>query len=200
VRPSQRACATCAQVYGLLWILHSPVTCASRRTFRRMTAIGTASNHGLTHLATRCLEFTAGVAEVFSCRVRSFHDVRFRFARLIADRFFSMSKGHERKNQRNRSDNSSHGLLSRSQRVASIVAAQWPANQCASPPTPTRYLEKAVWRFRRTSRVRSPAARARAACSSAPCRSPSCRWPRSPRRCAGSAARGNWRSAPCTRR
>jgi hypothetical protein len=63
-----------------------------------MTAIATASNHGLTHFATRRLDFAAGFAGVFSYLARSFYDIRFRFARLIANRFFCMGKGHERKN------------------------------------------------------------------------------------------------------
>lgn len=74
------------------------MTCASRGTFHRMTTIGTASNHGLTRFATCCLDFAASVADILSCCALSFHGICFRFARLIANRFFCMRKRHECKN------------------------------------------------------------------------------------------------------
>ena len=74
------------------------MTYASGCAFHRMTTVGTASNHGLTRLAARCLDLAAGVADIFSCRALSFHSICFRFARLIANGFFCIRKRYECKN------------------------------------------------------------------------------------------------------
>ncbi len=63
------------------------MTRASRFAFYRMTAIGTAGYHGLARLATGCLHFAAGVADVLTGFALGFHGIRFRFMRFIAHGF-----------------------------------------------------------------------------------------------------------------
>jgi hypothetical protein len=79
-----------------------------------MTTIGTASDHGLTRLATGCLELAAPPADFSSRRAFGFHGICLRFARLVADSFLCMRKRDECKNEYDRSDNFSHDLPSMS--------------------------------------------------------------------------------------
>jgi hypothetical protein len=52
----------------LLWVVHPAVAFAPSLAFDRVTAIGTARDHGLARLAACSFHCAAGLPDLFSCR------------------------------------------------------------------------------------------------------------------------------------